>query len=433
MPGLLDFLGLDQQPQQGGLLNQEQQGPDWRAILQRAGDFGQGLLQASGPSMSPVAPSLGQMLGAGAQAMQQGDQNRQVGAMRDMQAKAMGQQFQQNQMAMQQTKDKQAAIAELASFTSASPQRNGEMVQPAGMNVSGGQLDVAALRKNPGFMNAYARAYGAPAAIEFATKKPEYTKVGAGETVLGPDMKPLYTAPEKQEPTELEKTLIAAGVQKGSPVWNQALMNYAQRKGDVAKTTINMPQDDGLSEYWKQLGKKLPDLESQARSAARTNTSLADMVKIGDSKTYSGRLAPGAIGASQFLESLGVKYQPEVLSNTREFEAQKNILVLDVMASMGGARGFSKEESAVLYDAFPKIIDSPEARSRIAKMLMNRNNLVIEDYNSTRDLFESAIGKKLPSPRFAPGTAPSPGGNSGPTPEDARAELERRRKALGNE
>jgi hypothetical protein len=169
------------------------------------------------------------------------------------------------------------------------------------------------------------------------------------------------------------------------------------------KTNVNLgPENKGEQAYWSALGGRLPEMESQAVAAARTNEALQGMIDLSNRKTFSGTLAPGAIGATQFMNSLGFNIKPETLSNTREFQASANILVLDFMGAMGGARGFSKEESAILYDAFPKIIDSPQARERIARMLIARNNRMIRDYNAGREQFEAGINRKLPSPRIEP-------------------------------
>jgi len=154
--------------------------------------------------------------------------------------------------------------------------------------------------------------------------------------------------------------------------------------------------------YFDSLGKNMVPLEIQARKAQQTNDQLARLDELNDQKTFRGILAPGQIGASQFFTSLGFDIKPDTLANSREFQAASNILVLDFMAAMGGARGFSKEESAILYDAFPKIIDSPQARSRIIRMLQRRNNDLINEYNGVRAEFERAIKRKLPTPELRP-------------------------------
>lgn len=166
--------------------------------------------------------------------------------------------------------------------------------------------------------------------------------------------------------------------------------------------------------YAETLAKDLPGLASQAQLAQRTNESLAEIVGNENKSTFSGLLAPGQIGATQFLQSFGVNIKPETLANSREFQANANILVLDFMGAMGGARGFSKEESAILYDAFPKIIDSPQARSRIARMLISRNNRLINDYNATRKEFENMVGRPSPSPQIKPFEFNAPGNAAKP-------------------
>lgn len=180
------------------------------------------------------------------------------------------------------------------------------------------------------------------------------------------------------------------------------IKQFNESRANKNNINVNSGIQKGEEAYWGALGKQLPELESAAMAASRTNDALQSMVDLGNKKTFTGSLAPGAIGATQFLNSFGLNVKPETLANTREYQAQANILVLDFMGAMGGARGFSKEESQILYDAFPKIIDSPQARERIARMLMSRNNRLINDYNTMRNQFEQGIGKPLASPRIKP-------------------------------
>ena len=236
MPGLLDFLGLDQQPQQGGLLNQEQQGPDWRAILQRAGDFGQGLLQASGPSMSPVAPSLGQMLGAGAQAMQQGDQNRQVGAMRDMQAKAMGQQFQQNQMAMDATKRKQDANTRLAQVFA--PTQAADASGQIGYSAP--PMDAAAFLKDPRNFATMVEAGHDPLQLMQAMNKPDDGAIlPEGATYIDKRTGKTITQGAPKKP-EFERELDSLYPDQNDPRRIKIMEDYVKRKGQGPQTNVNV-------------------------------------------------------------------------------------------------------------------------------------------------------------------------------------------------
>jgi hypothetical protein len=165
---------------------------------------------------------------------------------------------------------------------------------------------------------------------------------------------------------------------------------------------VVFPQQKAGEQMWIEVGKKLPELATQAGAANQTNQALSNLIDMGEKKTFSGLLAPGQVGASQFLTSMGIKIAPETLANTRTFQAATNVLVLDFMASMGGARGFSKEESAILYDAFPKLIDDPLSRTRIAKMLVDRNNRIIREFQTTKSTFEKATGATTPFQQFEP-------------------------------
>jgi hypothetical protein len=168
----------------------------------------------------------------------------------------------------------------------------------------------------------------------------------------------------------------------------------------IAKETSNAPLIGkiDLGDKGSLLGqelylKKIDSLEAPARNAGRILNQVNAMDKATQKGTFTGSMAPTATGAVQFLDSFGIKVQPEVLANTRAFQAASNQLVLDFMAANGGARGFTEKETAILQDAFPKIIDSPQARQQIADLLRNRALQDVEDYNFAIGEF----GKTFPS------------------------------------
>ena len=139
--------------------------------------------------------------------------------------------------------------------------------------------------------------------------------------------------------------------------------------------------------------KKIDSLEAPARNAGRILNQVNAMDKATQKGTYTGSMAPSAAGATQFLDSFGIKVKPEILANTRTFQAASNQLVLDFMAANGGARGFTEKETAILQDAFPKIIDSPQARQQIADLLRNRALQDVEDYNFAVGEFRKTFPK----------------------------------------
>ena len=152
------------------------------------------------------------------------------------------------------------------------------------------------------------------------------------------------------------------------------------RKAATPSTVFNL--DTKGSQLGQELYlKKIDSLEAPARNAGRILNQVNAMDKATQKGTFTGSMAPSATGAAQFLDSFGIKVKPEVLANTRTFQAASNQLVLDFMAANGGARGFTEKETAMLKDAFPKIIDSPQARQQIADLLRNRALQDVEDYN----------------------------------------------------
>ena len=152
------------------------------------------------------------------------------------------------------------------------------------------------------------------------------------------------------------------------------------RRAATPSTVVNL--DTKGSQLGQELYlKKIDSLEAPARNAGRILNQVNAMDKATQGGTFKGSMAPTAVGAAQFLESFGIKVKPDVLANTRAFQAASNQLVLDFMAANGGARGFTEKETAILQDAFPKIIDSPDARRQIADLLRNRALQDVEDYN----------------------------------------------------
>jgi len=137
--------------------------------------------------------------------------------------------------------------------------------------------------------------------------------------------------------------------------------------------------------------KKIDSLEGPARNAGRILGQVNAMDEATKRGTFTGSMAPTAIGAAQFLSSFGLQVKPEILANSRAFEAASSRLVLDFMAANGGARGFTEKETAILQDAFPKIVDSPEARQQIAELLRDKALQDVEDYNFALEQFKTTF------------------------------------------
>jgi hypothetical protein len=176
-------------------------------------------------------------------------------------------------------------------------------------------------------------------------------------------------------------------------IYEAAIKKETERSPGV---TVNMGNKAG-TEMLEHFGNQLDTAYQSANASTRTLNVLDRLQNLTKQGTYTGAMAPNAIGAAQFLESFGIKVDPKVLANSQAFEAAKNDLVLQFMSANGGARGFTEKESAMLYDAFPKLVQSPEARSQIIDALRSNAEANITDYNSKLMQFQNTY-KGTPIP-----------------------------------
>jgi len=215
-------------------------------------------------------------------------------------------------------------------------------------------------------------------------------------------------APKARElPTaERSAALELFGTDQGLTPGQLTQASQLAQKRSLERATATRPQitvdaaQKGDQALVATIAKELPAQRQQAMEAARVNQSLNELLNLNKQKTFVGTLAPGSVGAAQFLSSFGVNIAPQTLANTREFQASTNLILMDFMGAMGGAKGFSKEESAILYDAFPKIVDDPRSRARIVEMLKRRNDRVISDYNTNMETWNQF--QKTGKLEFAP-------------------------------
>lgn len=134
----------------------------------------------------------------------------------------------------------------------------------------------------------------------------------------------------------------------------------------------------------------LQELRKSAEASKSVWRGAQKIIDLSSRPGYSGVLAPNLIGANNFLVSIfGKGVAQEALTNAEAFNAAVNNLVFSEMATLGGARGFSREETAMLLDAFPKITSSPQARIAIAKMLQNKAIENMNYYNDSLGNFKS--------------------------------------------
>lgn len=187
-----------------------------------------------------------------------------------------------------------------------------------------------------------------------------------------------------EEPSSVREYKIAVGQgYKGS------LMDFLtdQKRAGATKLSI----DTGASnQLVGNFADELKESHKAAIASSKIMPQLNQLDKLTEQGTYTGAMAKGAVGASEFLQSFGINVDADTLARTKQFEALKNQLVLQMMAANGGARGFSKEETALLDNAFPQIVNNPQARKQIVQIFRNMAQAGIDQYNGQLNDFKRA-------------------------------------------
>lgn len=187
-----------------------------------------------------------------------------------------------------------------------------------------------------------------------------------------------------EEPSSVREYKIAVGQgYKGS------LMDFLTERQRAGATNVNVDTKAG-NELANVFVNQLGDLNKQALGATKIHASLSNLERLTKEGTYTGAMAPNAIGASEFLQSFGINVNPETLANSQEFNAVKNNLLLQFMSANGGARGFTEKESAMLNEAFPQIVNSSAARKQIIDVLRSNADTTINQYNDQLNNFKRA-------------------------------------------
>ena len=250
---------------------------------------------------------------------------------------------------------------------------------------------LGAVKGNPLLAAALQRSMEIPAAEKFyAPTETEEGLVQYGERG-GVKKSPYRAAAKPASPTELSRLIAERdALPKGSP--QIATYDAAIRKQTTTAPPFNIDLGaKGDVEAQKVFIQDLGAMRPRAQAAANIIKSVNNLDRLTEKGTFVGSLAPTAVGASQFLSGLGFKIAPDVLSNTEQFQAAVSDLILSTQASLGGARGFTREETEILNRMFPQIVNSPQARVAIGNIIRNKQLDVIDEYDSLIDDYKSTF------------------------------------------
>lgn len=226
--------------------------------------------------------------------------------------------------------------------------------------------------------------------IDWSKTTPESKQAFMRTVTQGrPDISVIQYRDSAEKPTVAGGLWMNPATGKWEEIPGWADQQARLRKAGAPSTTVTVDTGAGkelVGHFATELGKR----HEKATSAQGVLDQVNRLENLTRSGTYTGALAPKAVGAAQFLESFGVNVNPQVLSDSRAFQAASNNLVLDFMGENGGARGFTEKETAILTDAFPKLVDSPDARFKIAAVLRDKAARDIRNYNTQLSEFKQA-------------------------------------------
>jgi len=242
----------------------------------------------------------------------------------------------------------------------------------------------ADLMKPPEAEEFYAPIETAAGLVQFGKRggKRETGYAAPAKSATGSSLSKLIAERDALPPDSPLRATYDAAIEKETTKQPPIALNLGE-KGDVEAQKI----------FLKDLG----ELRPKAYAARNIIRAVNNLDRLTEEGTYTGALAPTAVGASQFLNSIGIKIDPKVLENTEAFAAQSSDLVLSAQAALGGARGFTKEETAILMQMFPQVINSPQARITIGNIIRNKQLDVIDEYDSLITDYESTYkDSKIP-------------------------------------
>ncbi len=232
-----------------------------------------------------------------------------------------------------------------------------------------------------------------PQTMEFGDQLLNITDGVATPVTMGG--KPVTASPKPAAGSSLMKLVSERDQFKpGDPriaIWDAAISK---------ETTTQPPFKIDLGDKGSLVGqeiilKEIGSMRPRAYAATNIIRAVNNLDRLTQKGTFTGSLAPTAVGAGQFLNSIGLKIAPETLSNTEAFNAQVSDLVMAAQAALGGARGFTKEETAILMQMFPQIINSPQARVAIGNIIRGKQLEVIDEYDSLIDDYKSTFKDSL--------------------------------------
>lgn len=204
---------------------------------------------------------------------------------------------------------------------------------------------------------------------------------------------------------------------------------------------VTLPgQNEGFQAWAKAAVADNQKMGEGARGAVEFVQTLDQMGALDERGLVAGPLANPLLFVTGLAKQAGLPVDADKLANSASYNALAQQAVQNLVAQLGGAKGFTERESLLIQQSLPQLQQSVEARKQLSTILRQAAVRRIEEYKeSTRNLQRSLQERDISHYSFGsvqvpgvPPVAPVAPAGAAPTtmpltPEEQR-ELERLRR-----
>lgn len=137
----------------------------------------------------------------------------------------------------------------------------------------------------------------------------------------------------------------------------------------IGNTTIGDGQKAGVKELAELGAKTVAELNAGARAASQSLSTLRQIEASADAGVLQGPTANFGIFLGQIATAAGLRVDANKLANSETVQSEVTRLWASTMAANGGARGLVKEESDRIANSLPSLIQTPEGRRDIIRVM----------------------------------------------------------------
>lgn len=254
-----------------------------------------------------------------------------------------------------------------------------EMEDRLSQQIRAGGADILKTEGLDGYLNYLSDAYGQAGMTDKATKARLVAEklTQQQELIKSTITKNLAAANKDKQASTLDQArqvvLQLAGRSDLNPQ-EQRILNNAKEVLKLASPsqTINMTQESKFAGQRGELQAKALDTAAASAATARTSlTTLDEMERLANTGgLYTGPLAMTALGASNFLNSVGLLSpgQSRILANAEQYDKSAKDLVMQELGGKLGAQ-ISNTDREFIEARIPQLKNSPTARLEIIKKL----------------------------------------------------------------